>query len=497
MKKLCALLVLATGLLWVLHQSTNTQAATLTNRSDRISTSAKSEPASHRIIFTNPTEIPAGGKIIITPQSSAFTIPSLNHEDLDLEVNATDASLSASAGTGSGSSIGAQAISGSSGSIQFTLNDTDPISAGSAIVIEIGSSATFQSAGDQDITNPSSIGTYALTIATTTNLNAPIDSGDISVAITDPVGISSLVGTLGTVASPVMNPTTGLFENTVTVSITSATSGATIYYTTDGSNPTISSSVYTTPLTFTETTTLKALAAKTDYTASGVVEEIYTISHTQSNTGVVLLPSANATVTDATLSSVYGTACQNGAYIQLHIPAGSIPDQSQLSLTCLSWSGFPNKTGAPNKLAIADVLFGIFIQDATGRVVRYPKQALTATLVYTPQQVSVFTPEWENAFFAPENRWNITPIKPQLNKSNQFQIPLTTIGNLAILGNKKTTLQCASIPADLNCDTKVNLTDLSILMYYWQKSGTTLADINKDKIVNLVDFSILLYWWND
>lgn len=47
---------------------------------------------------------------------------------------------------------------------------------------------------------------------------------------------------------------------------------------------------------------------------------------------------------------------------------------------------------------------------------------------------------------------------------------------------------------DLNCDDIINLTDFSILMYYW---GTTdpVADINQDGIVNLTDFSIMMYWW--
>jgi hypothetical protein len=47
---------------------------------------------------------------------------------------------------------------------------------------------------------------------------------------------------------------------------------------------------------------------------------------------------------------------------------------------------------------------------------------------------------------------------------------------------------------DLNCDTLVDLTDFSILMYYWGTNNAT-ADINEDLIVNLTDFSMMMYWW--
>lgn len=51
---------------------------------------------------------------------------------------------------------------------------------------------------------------------------------------------------------------------------------------------------------------------------------------------------------------------------------------------------------------------------------------------------------------------------------------------------------------DLNKDTKVNLQDFSILMYYWLQTEpeNPCADINKDGIVDLKDFSIMLYWWS-
>lgn len=50
--------------------------------------------------------------------------------------------------------------------------------------------------------------------------------------------------------------------------------------------------------------------------------------------------------------------------------------------------------------------------------------------------------------------------------------------------------------SDLNCDGLVNLTDFSILLYYWDTSNS-LADINKDGTVGLIDFSIMLFDWTE
>lgn len=50
--------------------------------------------------------------------------------------------------------------------------------------------------------------------------------------------------------------------------------------------------------------------------------------------------------------------------------------------------------------------------------------------------------------------------------------------------------------SDVNCDGRVNLVDLSILLY-WYKNPIPPAsvDLNKDGVVNIVDFSILVYRW--
>ncbi len=50
--------------------------------------------------------------------------------------------------------------------------------------------------------------------------------------------------------------------------------------------------------------------------------------------------------------------------------------------------------------------------------------------------------------------------------------------------------------SDLNCDGHVNLTDFSILMYWWDTAGP-IGDTNVDGRVGLIDFSIMLFDWTD
>jgi len=80
------------------------------------------------------------------------------------------------------------------------------------------------------------------------------------------------------VEAPTFTPPAGNYTGTQNVTITSATSGATIYYTTDGSEPDDSSTEYTTPVTIATTTTLKAIAYKTGMTESDITTGVYTIT---------------------------------------------------------------------------------------------------------------------------------------------------------------------------------------------------------------------------
>ena len=80
-----------------------------------------------------------------------------------------------------------------------------------------------------------------------------------------------------TVSTPYFSLAGGTYTTAQTITISCATSGATIYYTTDGTPPSASSTKYNAAITISETTTLKAIAIK-DGTSSSVASATYTIN---------------------------------------------------------------------------------------------------------------------------------------------------------------------------------------------------------------------------
>jgi uncharacterized repeat protein (TIGR03803 family) len=87
-----------------------------------------------------------------------------------------------------------------------------------------------------------------------------------------------LPASLPAVSAPVFNPAPGAYTSTQTVSMTSATSGTSIRYTTDGSTPTETNGIlYSGPVSISSTTTLKAIAYELS-TDSTVTSGAYTIN---------------------------------------------------------------------------------------------------------------------------------------------------------------------------------------------------------------------------
>jgi hypothetical protein len=92
----------------------------------------------------------------------------------------------------------------------------------------------------------------------------------------------------GTVSLPVINPAGGSFVDGVSVSISTATSGASIYYTLDGSTPTAGSTRYTGPFVLNASATVKAKGMLTGYNDSAVASANFTITPGSGPTGAYL-----------------------------------------------------------------------------------------------------------------------------------------------------------------------------------------------------------------
>ena len=80
-----------------------------------------------------------------------------------------------------------------------------------------------------------------------------------------------------TVANPTITPAAGTYYDPINVSIKCGTEGASIYYTTNGSTPTASSTLYSAPFAVSSDCTVKAIAIKGNLQSS-VVEAAYTFA---------------------------------------------------------------------------------------------------------------------------------------------------------------------------------------------------------------------------
>lgn len=132
----------------------------------------------------------------------------------------------------------------------------------------------------------------------------------------------------GTVATPTFSPPGGSYAAAQSVSISSATSGATIRYTTDGSTPTGASPVYSGPISVASSKTLKAIALKSGMTTSAVASAAYTIGSATWN-GMTTFQIVNATGGRWADSQVYwaiiGKDWTSGKFVHVDANGNLVP----------------------------------------------------------------------------------------------------------------------------------------------------------------------------
>ena len=140
----------------------------------------------------------------------------------------------------------------------------------------------------------------------------------------------------GWTAVPTISPAAGVFTNFTTISLSCTTTGAVIYYTLDGSQPTETSTLYTGPFNITNSAAVKAFAVRTNLVDSGIAAATFLNSVVVGNgaglTGKYLANSLQNTNGVATLTRVDPTVDFDWS--------GTPPDPSiGLSDYTVVWSG--------------------------------------------------------------------------------------------------------------------------------------------------------------
>lgn len=199
-------------------------AATVSSVTDTPSTLEAGELANHTFTFVTPTGVAEGATMTFSFESD-FVTAAITEDDVDVADDGIDLTTASDC---TGAEEAGVVMAASTLTITICAGDGGAIAGGSTVTVEIGTNATASGTGANQITNPSAVGTYFITLAGTFG-----DSGSIPLPINgaDAIGVSAVVsenggggGGGGSVSTPVVTDSTPPIISSLTVTSITATS---------------------------------------------------------------------------------------------------------------------------------------------------------------------------------------------------------------------------------------------------------------------------------
>ncbi len=166
-----------------------------------------------------------------------------------------------------------------------------------------------------------------------------IANGKVYVGTRSELSVYGLLNGTIQAAAPTFSPGSESFTSSVQVTITENTSGASVYYTTDGTTPTTASKLYTAPFTLTATSKVTAIAAGAGLLASPQASATYTLVNPTVTPSPTTLAFGNQQVSvksspqTVTLTNNYNAAV---AISSIAISGPNAADFAQSATTCSS-----------------------------------------------------------------------------------------------------------------------------------------------------------------
>jgi Chitobiase/beta-hexosaminidase C-terminal domain/Legume lectin domain len=274
----------------------------------------------------------SGATIYYTTDGSTPTTSSANYIG-PITVGSTETLEAIAAVTGGTSAVG---------TASYTINVL-PVVATPTFSPAAGTYTSTQSVTISDATSGATI--YYTTDGSTPTTSSAEYTGPIAISSTETLkaiaaatgennsAVASAAYTItppARVATPAFSPAAGTYTSTQSVTISDATSGATIYYTSNGTTPGTSSTAYTGPITVSSTETLEAIAVATGYTDSTVASAVYTISPVLPSVATPTFSPAAGTYTSAQTVTI--SDATSGATIY-YTTNGNAPTTSSTAYT--------------------------------------------------------------------------------------------------------------------------------------------------------------------